>query len=271
VRLARFFIDRPVFAAVVSITITLVGAIAALRLPIAEYPDIAPPTVQVTALYPGASAETIAQTVAGPIEQEVNGVDGMLYLSSQSTGDGRLTASVVFRQGTDVDQAQVLVQNRVSVAEPRLPEEVRRLGITVKKASPDLLMVVHMTSPDGSRSPEYVSNYATLAIKDRLARLDGVGDARVFGARDYAMRVWLDPDRVAARGLAPGEVVDALRRANAQVAAPSKSACRRSAAWSRPSSSTSRWSPRAPTARRCGCATWRGRRSAPPTTRSTRC
>ena len=218
-RLARFFIDRPVFAAVVSITITLVGAVAALRLPIAEYPEIAPPTVQVTALYPGASAETIAQTVAGPIEQEINGVDGMLYLSSQSTGDGRLTVSVVFRQGTDVDQAQVLVQNRVSIAEPRLPEEVRRLGITVKKASPDLLMVVHMTSPDGSRSPEYVSNFATLVIKDRLARLDGVGDAQVFGARDYAMRVWLDPDRVAARGLSPGEVVEALRRANAQVAA----------------------------------------------------
>jgi HAE1 family hydrophobic/amphiphilic exporter-1 len=218
-KLARFFIDRPVFAAVLSIAITLVGAIAALRLPIAEYPEIAPPTVQVTAAYPGASAETIAQTVAGPIEQEVNGVDGMLYLSSQSTGDGRVTISVVFRQGTNVDQAQVLVQNRVAVAEPRLPEEVRRLGITVKKASPDLLMVVHLTSPDGSRSPEYVSNYGTLNIKDRIARLDGVGDAIMFGARDYAMRVWLDPDRLAARGLAPGEVVDALRRANAQVAA----------------------------------------------------
>jgi HAE1 family hydrophobic/amphiphilic exporter-1 len=218
-KLARFFIDRPVFAAVLSIAITLVGAIAALRLPIAEYPEIAPPTVQVTATYPGASAETVAQTVAGPIEQEVNGVDGMLYLSSQSTGDGRVTISVVFRQGTDVDQAQVLVQNRVAVAEPRLPEEVRRLGLTVKKASPDLLMVVHLTSPDGSRSPEYVSNYGTLNIKDRIARLDGVGDAIMFGARDYAMRVWLDPDRLAARGLAPGEVVDALRRANAQVAA----------------------------------------------------
>jgi HAE1 family hydrophobic/amphiphilic exporter-1 len=218
-RLARFFIDRPVFAAVISIAIVLVGAIAALRLPVAEYPDIAPPTVQVTATYPGASAETIAQTVAGPIEQEVNGVDGMLYLSSQSTGDGRLAISVVFRQGVDVDQAQVLVQNRVAVAEPRLPEEVRRLGITVKKASPDLLMVVHMTSPDGSRSAEYVSNYATLAIKDRLSRIEGIGDAQVFGARDYAMRVWLDPDRVAARGLAPGEVVQALQRANAQVAA----------------------------------------------------
>jgi hydrophobe/amphiphile efflux-1 (HAE1) family protein len=218
-RLARFFIDRPVFAAVISIALVLVGAIAALRLPVAEYPDIAPPTVQITATYPGASAETIAQTVAGPIEQEVNGVDGMLYLSSQSTGDGRLAISVVFRQGVDVDQAQVLVQNRVAVAEPRLPEEVRRLGITVKKASPDLLMVVHMTSPDGSRSAEYVSNYATLAIKDRLSRIEGIGDAQVFGARDYAMRVWLDPDRVAARGLAPGEVVQALQRANVQVAA----------------------------------------------------
>ncbi|MGX9965609.1 efflux RND transporter permease subunit [Roseomonas sp. F4] len=218
-RLARFFIDRPVFAAVLSIAITLVGAIAALRLPIAEYPEIAPPTVQVTATYPGASAETVAQTVAGPMEQEINGVDGMLYLSSQSTGDGRVAISVVFRQGTNIDQAQVLVQNRVAVAEPRLPEEVRRLGITVRKASPDLLMVVHLTSPDGSRSPDYVSNYATLTIKDRLARLDGVGDAQMFGARDYAMRVWLDPDRLAARGLAPGEVVEALRRANAQVAA----------------------------------------------------
>ncbi|TDH59746.1 multidrug efflux RND transporter permease subunit [Dankookia rubra] len=218
-RLARFFIDRPVFAAVLAIAITLVGGIAAWRLPIAEYPDIAPPTVQVTALYPGASAETIAATVAGPIEQEVNGVDGMLYLSSQSTGDGRVTISVVFQQGTNIDQAQVLVQNRVAIAEPRLPEDVRRLGITVKKASPDLLMVVHLTSPDGSRSQEYISNFATLAIKDRLTRLDGVGDAQVFGARDYAMRVWLDPDRVAAHGLAPGDVLDALRRANAQVAA----------------------------------------------------
>ena len=218
-RLARFFIDRPVFAAVISIAITLVGAIAAFRLPVSEYPQIAPPSVTITALYPGASSETIAETVAGPIEQEVNGVEGMLYISSQSTGDGRLVVTVVFRQEVDADQAQVLVQNRVAVAEPRLPEEVRRLGITVRKESPDFLMVVHVTSPDGSRDHEYISNYATLNIKDRIARIDGVGDAQVFGARDYAMRVWLDPDRIAARGLTAGEVVDALRRANVQVAA----------------------------------------------------
>jgi hydrophobe/amphiphile efflux-1 (HAE1) family protein len=218
-RLARFFIDRPVFAAVISIAITLVGAITAFRLPISEYPEIAPPSVTITAMYPGASAETIAETVAGPIEQEVNGVDGMLYLSSQSTGDGRLTVTVVFRQGVNGDQAQVLVQNRVAVAEPRLPEEVRRLGITVRKASPDFLMVVHVTSPDGSRDHEYISNFATLNIKDRIARIDGVGDAQMFGARDYAMRVWLNPDRIAARGLTAGEVVEALRRSNVQVAA----------------------------------------------------
>ena len=167
-RLARFFIDRPVFAAVISIAITLVGAITAFRLPISEYPEIAPPSVTITATYPGASAETIAETVAGPIEQEVNGVDGMLYVTSQATGDGRLTVTVVFRQGVNGDQAQVLVQNRVAVAEPRLPEEVRRLGITVRKASPDFLLVVHVTSPDGSRDHEYISNYATLNIKDRL-------------------------------------------------------------------------------------------------------
>ncbi|MDT8262457.1 efflux RND transporter permease subunit, partial [Roseomonas sp. DSM 102946] len=218
-RFARFFIDRPVFAAVISIAITLVGGIALLRLPISEYPDIAPPTVTITANYPGASAATVAETVATPIEQEVNGVEGMLYLNSQSTGDGRLSINVVFRQGTDVDAAQVLVQNRVAIAEPRLPEEVRRLGLVVRKASPDLMMVVHMYSPDGSRDQQYVSNYATLNVRDRLARLDGIGDVQVFGARDYSMRVWLDPAKVAARGLTAGEVVEALRRANLQVAA----------------------------------------------------
>ncbi len=218
-RFARFFIDRPVFAAVISIAIMLVGGIAAFRLPVSEYPEIAPPSVTITAMYPGATAETIAETVAGPIEQEVNGVDGLLYVSSQATGDGRLTVTVVFRQGVDGDAAQVLVQNRVAVAEPRLPEEVRRLGITVRKASPDFLMVIHITSPDGSRDHEYISNFATLNIRDRLARIDGIGDTQMFGARDYAMRVWLDPDRIAARGLTAGEVVQALRETNVQVAA----------------------------------------------------
>ncbi|TPG44841.1 multidrug efflux RND transporter permease subunit [Roseomonas nepalensis] len=218
-RFAQFFIARPVFASVISIAIVLIGAIAGFRLPISEYPEIAPPTVTIAATYPGASAAVIAETVASPIEQEINGVEGMLYVSSQATGDGRLAVNVVFRQGVDVDQAQVLVQNRMAVAEARLPEEVRRLGITVRKASPDIMMVIHLTSPDGSRDEQYISNYAMLNVKDRIARLDGVGDVQVFGARDYAMRIWLDPAKVAARGLTPGEVLDALRRANVQVAA----------------------------------------------------
>ncbi|NJM35987.1 MAG: multidrug efflux RND transporter permease subunit, partial [Rhodomicrobium sp.] len=178
-------------------------------------------TVNITATYPGASADVIAETVAAPIEQEVNGVDDMLYIVSQSTGDGRLSINVVFKPGTNVDQAQVLVQNRVSVAEPRLPEDVRRLGVSVRKSSPDLMMVVHMISPDNSRDQQYISNYATLYVKDVLSRVDGVGNVNVFGARDYSMRVWLDPDRVAARGLTAGEVIAALRAANLQVAAGS--------------------------------------------------
>ena len=220
-RFSHFFIDRPIFATVLSVILTIVGVIAGASLPIAEYPEIAPPTVNISATYPGASAAVIAETVAAPIEQEVNGVDNMLYIVSQSTGDGRLSISVVFKPGTDIDQAQVLVQNRVSIAEPRLPEDVRRLGLTVLKASPDLMMVVHMISPDGTRDQQYISNYATLYIRDRLARIDGIGDSRVFGARDYSMRVWLDPDKVASRNLTANEVVAALRAANLQVAAGS--------------------------------------------------
>ena len=175
--------------------------------------------MNIRATYPGASAQVLAETVATPIEQEVNGVDDMLYIISQSVGDGTLTIDVVFKPGTDIDTAQVLVQNRVSVATPRLPDDVQRLGVTVRKASPDLMMVVHMISPDGSRDQQYISNYATLYIKDALARVDGVGDVNVFGARDYSMRIWLDPGKVAARGLTAGDVVAALRAANLQVAA----------------------------------------------------
>jgi hydrophobe/amphiphile efflux-1 (HAE1) family protein len=220
-RLTHFFIDRPIFASVVSLIITILGLISVNFLPIAEYPEIAPPTVSIHATYPGASAQVIAETVATPIEQEVNGVDDMLYINSQSTGDGQVTISVIFKPGTDVDQAQVLVQNRVSVAEPRLPEDVRRLGISVRKASPDLMMVVHMVSPDGTRDQQYISNYATLYVKDVLTRIDGVGDVNVFGARDYSMRIWLDPDKVSSRGLTAGDVVAALQAANLQVAAGS--------------------------------------------------
>ncbi|MEM7058789.1 MAG: multidrug efflux RND transporter permease subunit [Pseudomonadota bacterium] len=217
-RLTHFFIDRPIFATVISVIITLIGAAAYFALPVTQYPQIAPPTINITAVYPGASAETVADTVATPIEQEINGVDGMMYIVSQSTGDGRVSINVVFELGTDLDEAQVLVQNRVAIAEPRLPEAVRRLGVNTQKSSPDLMMVIHMYSDDGSRDQLYVSNYTITQVIDRLARIDGVGQARLFAERAYSMRVWLDPNRVAGFGMTAGEVVAALRANNVQVA-----------------------------------------------------
>ncbi|HEX2525408.1 MAG TPA: multidrug efflux RND transporter permease subunit [Geminicoccus sp.] len=217
-RFTHVFVDRPIFAAVVSILITIIGAIAYIELPVAQYPEVAPPTVTVTASYPGASAEIVADTVAAPLEQQINGVEDMLYMSSQSTADGNLTITITFQLGTDLDQAQVLVQNRVAIAEASLPEEVRRLGITTQKSSPDMLMVIHLVSPGNKVDLLYLSNYAVLQVQDVLSRVNGVGDVRLFGAREYSMRIWIDPDRAAALELTPGEIVDALRAQNVQVA-----------------------------------------------------
>lgn len=220
-QLAHFCIDRPIFATVISILIVLIGGFSYLSLPVAQYPEIAPPTIVVSAAYPGASAETIADTVASPLEEQINGVENMLYMSSQSTGDGRLSITVTFALGTDLDIAQVLVQNRVAVAEAALPEEVRRLGVTVAKNSPDMLMVIHLNSPDGTRDQLYLSNYATLQVRDVLARLNGVGNVQIFGARDYAMRIWLNPDLLRARDLTASDVVNAVRSQNVQIASGS--------------------------------------------------
>ncbi len=214
---AHFFVNRPIFAAVLSIFLLIVGGIAYTQLPTAQYPEIAPPTIVVRASYPGADAETIAATVATPLEQEVNGVEDMLYMSSYSSGDGSMSLTITFELGTDLDEAQVLVQNRVSIAEPRLPEEVRRLGITTAKSSPDLMMVVHMLSPDDSYDQLYVSNYARSRIRDVLLRLDGVGDVQIFGEREYSLRIWLDPDKLSANGMTASDVVTALQEQNVQV------------------------------------------------------
>jgi hydrophobe/amphiphile efflux-1 (HAE1) family protein len=219
VRLTHFFIDRPIFATVLSVFVTLIGLGALAILPVAQYPEIVPPTVQVTTVYPGASAETVSHTVATPLEQQINGVENMLYMNSQSTGDGKLTVTVTFRIGTDLNVAQMLTQNRVQDALPRLPEDVQRLGAQVRKATPNILLAVHLYSPDGSRDLLYLSNYATLHVKDVLARLPGVGDVTFQGAREYAMRIWLDPDKVAAHNLSASEVLAALRAQNVQVSA----------------------------------------------------
>ena len=218
-RFAHFFIDRPVFAAVLSIVTVIVGAIAALTLPIAQYPDIAPPTVTISASYPGANAKTVAETVATPIEEQINGVEGMIYMSSQSTNDGNMVLTVTFKLGTDLDIAQVQVQNRVAIAQPLLPADVQREGIVVKKASPNITLGIAIFSPDGSRDPLYVSNYVTLQLKDELARLPGVGDMTIFGARDYSMRLWLNPEHLASRNLTAGDVIAAVQEQNVQVAA----------------------------------------------------
>jgi multidrug efflux pump len=218
-RFARFFIDRPIFAAVLSIVVLTAGLLSLFTLPISEYPEVAPPTIVVRAVYPGANPNVLAQTVATPLEEQINGVENMLYMSSQATADGALSLTVTFRIGTDVDLAQVQVQNRVAQALPRLPEEVRRLGVTTVKSSPDLTMVVHLYSPDDRYDMVYLRNYATLQVKDVLARLPGVGQVQLFGSGDYAMRIWLDPQRVAARGLTANDVVGAIREQNLQVAA----------------------------------------------------
>jgi hydrophobe/amphiphile efflux-1 (HAE1) family protein len=218
-RFTHRFIDHPILATVISVFLTLVGIGALVVLPVAQYPEIVPPTVQVTTSYPGASADVVSKTVATPLEQQINGVENMIYMSSQSTGDGKLTITVTFRIGTDLDVAQMLTQNRVQDALPRLPEDVQRLGVQVRKATPNILLAVHLYSPDGSRDNLYLSNYATLHVKDALARLPGVGDVQLFGARDYAMRIWLDPDKVAAYNLDASEVLAALRAQNVQVSA----------------------------------------------------
>jgi len=223
--LVRFFIDRPVLAWVISLVILLMGFIARALLPVAQYPEITPPIVRVTASYPGANAQIIADTVAAPIEQQVNGVEKMLYMTSQSNNDGSYVLDVTFAVGTDVNMAQVLVQNRVAIAQPTLPDMVKAIGVTVRKRSPDILLIVNLyseTDPETGKpyyDQLYLSNYATLHLLDDLARIDGVGDVFQFGGQDYSMRLWLNPDKLQSRNLMAGDVIRVLREQNVQVAA----------------------------------------------------
>src|SRR5882757_280700 len=217
--ISNFFIERPIFAGVISAFITIAGLIALFKLPISEYPEVVPPSVVVHAHYPGANVKVVADTVAAPLEQAIVGVEDMLYMSSTATMDGSLNLTITFRTGADIDRAQVQVQNCVSQALPRLPEEVRNLGVTTVKSSPNLTMVVNLTSPDGRYDALYLRNYAVLNVRDVLARLPGMGQVQVFGGGDYSMRVWLDPQKLAARNLTAGDVVDAIREQNIQVAA----------------------------------------------------
>src|SRR6187455_49797 len=203
---SRFFIDRPIFATVLSVVITLAGGIAVWALPVTQYPEITPPTVEISTVYPGANAMVVSDTVAAPIEQQVNGVEGMMYMSSQCTNDGTYTLTVTFRPGTDLNLAQVLVQNRESLAEPILPDLVKRRGISVKKKSPNVLMIVNLFSADNNRTNLELSNYATIQIRDELSRVPGVGDITYLGQRDYSMRLWLDPEKLAAKGLTAADV-----------------------------------------------------------------
>lgn len=261
-----------------SILIFVAGAIAIPLLPISEYPDVVPPSVQVRAEYPGANPKEIAETVATPLEEAINGVENMMYMKSVAGSDGVLVTTVTFRPGTDPDQAQVQVQNRVAQAEARLPEDVRRQGITTQKQSPALTLVVHLVSPSGKYDSLYLRNYATLKVKDELARLPGVGQVQIFGAGEYAMRIWLDPNKVAARGLTASDVVSAMQEQNVQVSAgqlgaepmPTRSDYLLSInaqgrLQTRKSSATSS-SRAATTARSCGCATWRASKWAPAAT-----
>jgi len=217
-RISHFFIDRPIFASVISIVFIILGGVSFARLPVAQYPEIAPPVINVSGQYPGASAEIVASTVISPIEDQINGVENMLYVSSNATADGRFSIAVTFDLGTNLDIAQVQVQNRVAIAQPRLPADVRNIGVTVTKSSPDLMMVIHLYSPDKSRDPLFISNYATLEIKDAVTRVDGVGSIVVFGSRDYAMRIWLDPDRLQSLGMTANDVIAGLQAQNVQVA-----------------------------------------------------